>query len=405
MQRMNRKNIIASIILIVFMVGPVCLYSVTVSTETYTSVADFTFREAEIYHTPLNNVLPQQNFINKKLNVDFGDYKKVQKTELLYYFGDATSNIYTVANSGQVINKRDFFMKTDTWVESSSISYQIKVTLARQDGSVEYAYWPEQLTLFNDTFHTASVTSSTSGTIGEDGGSLDIDDGDQSTGNSGVYVQPGTLERGTEVVIEDLSFDGLLFGGKKVSPGLLGRFVGGLNVKTNPPKELFNPPIDFTIALKENTVATKFVLVYRKDNTIPLTECEVVKIERVDMKDRLVYGKAEKAGQYLLFESTDLDDSDYRPQKRVKIKSRIASGVYTGFELKGLKDGDVVKIYSVSGKKIAEVTDVSALGVACWRGRKGTNNSGDWAESGTYIYQIKLKEKNKIVSGTIAFVW
>ena len=40
-----------------------------------------------------------------------------------------------------------------------------------------------------------------------------------------------------------------------------------------------------------------------------------------------------------------------------------------------------------------------------WRGREGTNNSGDWAKSGTYIYQIKLKEKSKVISGTIAFVW
>ena len=93
MQKMNRKSIITSIVLIVFMMIPVCVYSVTVSTETYTSVADFTFREAEIYHTPLNNVLPQQNFMNIKLNVYFGDYKKVEKAELLYYFGSDASNI------------------------------------------------------------------------------------------------------------------------------------------------------------------------------------------------------------------------------------------------------------------------------------------------------------------------
>ena len=425
MQKMNRKSIITSIVLIVFMMIPVCVYSVTVSTETYTSVADFTFREAEIYHTPLNSVLPQQGFVNLKFNVDFGDYKKVQKTELLYYFDGDTSNVYTVTDGEQVLNKRDFFVKTDRWIESSSISYQLKVTLTRQDDSLGYAYWPKQVTMSSDTFHIATIATSTSTTIGEEGGSIDIDDGDQSTKDSGIDIKPGTLTPGTEVEVGDLSFDDLfgvrvserdvisgelsdddlLFGGKKVSPGLLGRAINGIYIKTNPPQDEFNPPIDFHISLRD-TVVTKFVLVYRKDNTIPWTEGEIVKIERVDMKDRLIYGKAEKAGQYAVFESTDLDDSDYRPQKRVKIKSRIANGKYTGFEFKGLKEGDVIKIYNVSGKKIAEITEISLpLGIAYWNGRKGTNNSGDWAESGTYIYQIKLKVKNKIVSGTIAFVW
>ena len=34
----------------------------------------------------------------------------------------------------------------------------------------------------------------------------------------------------------------------------------------------------------------------------------------------------------------------------------------------------------------------------------GKNNSGQWVESGTYIYQIKVKGKSKLISGTIAFV-
>ncbi len=69
-----------------------------------------------------------------------------------------------------------------------------------------------------------------------------------------------------------------------------------------------------------------------------------------------------------------------------------------------MKDGDVVKIYTVNGKKIAELTTGDAVEGFEWKGRKGTNNSGDWAESGTYVYQIKLK-KGEVISGTIAFVW
>ena len=413
MQKMNRKSVITSIVLIVFMMIPVCLYSVTVSTKTYTAIADFTFREAEIYHTPLNNVLPQQGFVNLKFNVDFGDYRKVEKAELSYYFGGDTSNIYTVANSDKVINRRDFFMKTDAWVESSSISYQVRVTLKMQNGSVGYAYWPEQLNTSSDTFHTAMISNSTSTTVDGEGGSVDLEDGDQSTGNSGVdlfddidlplffdlrdLISPAP-NSSTNVTITQLLYDEL-----NDSPSLWGKVVNGISVEVNP--ENSQKGMRVRISIKNKTVMNKFVVVYRKNNSIPWAEGRVLKIEKVE--DGVVSAIVPRiSGQFAVFESTDLDDSDYRPQKRVKVKSRIASGKYTGFEFKGLKEGDVIKIYNVSGKKIAEITEISLpLGIAYWDGRKGTNNSGDWAESGTYIYQIKLKEKNKIVSGTIAFVW
>ena len=283
-----------------------------------------------------------------------------------------------------------------------------------QNGSVGYAYWPEQLTVSSDTFHTAMISNSTSTTVDGEGGSVDLEDGDQSTGNSGVdlfddidlplffdlrdLISPAPNSSTNVTITLTQLYDEL-----NDSPSLWGKVVNGISVEVNPENSQKGMRVRISIANK--TVMNKFVMVYRKNNSIPWAEGRVLKIEKVE--DGVVFSAIvpQISGQFAVFESTDLDDSDYRPQKRVKIKSRIASEVYTGFEFKGLKEGDVVKIYSVSGKKIAEVTDVSTLGVACWRGRKGTNNSGDWAESGTYIYQIKLKEKNKIVSGTIAFVW
>lgn len=398
MQKMNRKGIITSIVLMFFMMIPVCLYSVTVSTQTYTAVANFEFMEAEIHHTRVGNVFPERRYMNIKLNVAFGDYKNIDSAELLYYFGSNTSDIYKAGNSGRVLNQKDFFIKTDTWVNSSSISYQVKVTLKRQDGSVGYAYWPKQLTASSNTYCTVPIAISVSGVVPE-GGSLDIEGGDQAKQDGGIDLLD-ELESGsgtTDVALRLLSYDEL-----NDSPSLGGRVVGGLSIELSP--EEHQKLMRVRIAL-ENTVQKKFVMVYRENNSIPWAEGRIIKIKKVE--NGVVYSDivSRMSGQYGLFESTDLDSSDYRPEKRVKIKSRIASGKYKGFEFKGLKEGDVVKIYNVSGKKIAEITDISALGVAYWNGKKGTNDSGDWAESGTYIYQIKLKEKNKIVSGTIAFVW
>ncbi len=98
----------------------------------------------------------------------------------------------------------------------------------------------------------------------------------------------------------------------------------------------------------------------------------------------------------------EIPSESYRPSKRVRVKSRISS--YGGYKFNNLQEGDVVKIYNVNGKKVAELNAGTADGFE-WLGREGTNNSGDWAKSGIYIYQIKLKKDGKIISGTISFVW
>ncbi|MCR4663120.1 MAG: hypothetical protein K5622_04455 [Endomicrobiaceae bacterium] len=100
---------------------------------------------------------------------------------------------------------------------------------------------------------------------------------------------------------------------------------------------------------------------------------------------------------------TEPSNDDYRPAKRARVKSRIET--YGGFKFNNLVDGDVVKIYTTNGKKIAELTAGESSEGFEWKGRQGTNNSGDWAKSGIYIYQIKLKDKSKIISGTIVLAY
>ena len=90
--------------------------------------------------------------------------------------------------------------------------------------------------------------------------------------------------------------------------------------------------------------------------------------------------------------------NDCKPTRRTIVKSRI--GVkYPGFEFKNMKEGDVLKIYNVNGKKIREITSGTAEGFV-WDGK---DDSGDWAKSGIYIYQLKVD--GKLINGTIAFVY
>ena len=89
---------------------------------------------------------------------------------------------------------------------------------------------------------------------------------------------------------------------------------------------------------------------------------------------------------------------DCKPVRRTIVKGRIGTK-YPGFEFKNMKEGDVLKIYNVNGKKIREITSGTAEGFV-WDGK---NDSGDWAKSGIYIYQIKID--GKLISGTIVFVY
>jgi hypothetical protein len=89
---------------------------------------------------------------------------------------------------------------------------------------------------------------------------------------------------------------------------------------------------------------------------------------------------------------------DCKPVRRTIVKGRIGSK-YPGFEFKNMKEGDVLKIYNVNGKKIREINSGTAEGFV-WDGR---DDSGDWAKSGIYIYQLKVD--GKLINGTIAFVY
>ena len=65
-----------------------------------------------------------------------------------------------------------------------------------------------------------------------------------------------------------------------------------------------------------------------------------------------------------------------------------------------MTQGDSVKIYNVNGKKVREITSGTDEGFN-WDGK---DDNGRYVESGTYIYQIKVKDRSKVISGTVAFV-
>ena len=124
---------------------------------------------------------------------------------------------------------------------------------------------------------------------------------------------------------------------------------------------------------------------------------EKVPVTSVNLSDKIVSAKINKAGYYALFTDVKLLDNDYRPAKRVIVKAR-AQNRGDVFAFNYLKDGDTVKIYNVNGKKVREIKSGTDEGFN-WDGK---DDNGHYVESGTYIYQIKVD--GKVISGTIAFV-
>ena len=148
-------------------------------------------------------------------------------------------------------------------------------------------------------------------------------------------------------------------------------------------------PIKATFYYGVKSVSTEFVLKYKQTES---DNWEDTTITQTDLQNKTVISNISNLGYYGIFEKVKESDKSYRPKKRAVVKGRDV------FKFNGLQEGDSVKIYTTSGKKIREISSGDLEGFK-WDGRK---DNGDWAKSGIYVYQIKVK--GKLISGTIVFV-
>jgi len=365
--------------------------------KTYASYAIFpTFIEAKIIHTAVNSVSPIDSILNIKTQVNFGNYIAAT-AKMLYYFDEDTSSVFIV-DKGPISHKANFYMATPK-IQSSydKINYQIKITLKKNGDDTEYySYWPSTGTYYtaqvvsSTTTHPAIITNSTTTHIvASDEGSVKYESGNQQFESTKLIVPANALSGDTDITITQ-SAPSTTTGGQEM--------IALYNVEAGTPgtEVVSGASMAASFYYGAETSETKFDLMYRES---PTSAWEKVTITGIDTTNKIVNANITKFGEYAIFVSSNLNDGDYRPTKRVRVKSRIANGTYEGFRFKYLSEGDVVKIYNLNGKKIREITAGNGNGFV-WDGRK---DNGDWAESGTYVYQIKVK--GKIVSGTIAFVW
>lgn len=419
---MKNKSLFLSLLTAVMFMFSVSAFAITYSTSTYTAFIEFPLFKEASFNSPNEGSVPKNiSAVDKELkietNINFGGYNAVKNAQLIYYFDDMVTSTNTVTYTGPAYNKTSFYMET-AWNDTSytNINFQIRVNFEEPtdkmnaDQAAGYICWPSSTSA--TPFHRIPISASAQQDISAStGGTVEYDNGNQEIGNVVIEFPEDSLSGDTTIIITELTFaqatasnfvSAVVADRAPSSAVNNNRLIKAYTIaSSNPSVTTINPPAKATLPYGSETTATKFELKYRADEN---SAWEDVQISSVDTSARTVTAYISKFGQYAIFVSSNLGDNEYRPKKRARVKSRIANGTYAGFEFNNLVEGDSVKIYNLNGKKVAELTAGDSNGFV-WKGKKGTNNSGEWAESGTYVYQIKVKDKGKIISGTIAFVW
>lgn len=369
---MNKKIILLLISIFTFS-------SVYIFADVLKIVSAFaTFFSYKIIHTPISNVSSIDKNFNAKISVDFGSYVSAN-AKINYYLNGDKSNILH-SETKQIENNEEFYISLSD-LDGNSISYQIEVDFKDSESNQIISYWPAD----SSSYQTSTITDFSSGTVSA-GNSLSFENGNQSIENTSINFSSGAYTGSKDVIIKE--FDTSIISTSNKPVKLYGITIDGQ----------YNFPLDAVSVLKlsYHELSSNDKIVLRTGFDLADLSKEIPFTSDVDGK--LVTANINNVGYFAIFINENFNDSDYRPERRVIVKAR--AGGETGFWFKHLTDGDSVKIYDVTGKKITEITSGTDKGFV-WYGK---NNSGQWVESGTYIYQIKVKGKSKLISGTIAFV-
>ena len=360
-----------------------------ISDMLYTAIAEFP--ASIIKHTNITNVSANTRVLNAKINVDFGCYSSAD-AKIFYYLNGDSSKIKEEGENN-ITNKQDFFIALPQFSETDNrVNYQIEVTLKIRDEETKM-YYPVDGE-GNPSYITATIQSSSSSVInGSQGGTVTYETGDQSAGDASVTINPGAYDGDKTINIEVL--DPSLLGNLAPARAALiqtGSAVALIGVDVDGDYDYtFDTPAEYGIPYPGMKDGDKFI-VKRGATTSSINE--FVKVISINYEEKKIYVSSSKSGYFAAWLGKEANKNDYRPTRRVIVKARIEQSG-GGFQFNYLTEGDSVKIYNVNGKKVRELKGGSFL----WDCK---NDSGQYVESGTYIYQIKVD--GKVISGTIAFV-
>ena len=451
---MKTKKILLSILVLAFVFGLGSFIQAKdpeVVTDTYNGLSDFYDMDPALEHNEpyVDTVISCNMVLKPKTQIDLSRLCSSAVTNVNYYFNGSQSSIPKGPDYKNKVKKETFYPATKRINNSylgGTISYKVGTQFQTKKSTGDKIDLETPMEEISPTekvpvFKTAVIISSKSVLIDNLGKDYTLTQptGDQSQPDytatkPGIPAKEGrsghwTVRFGT---LEDSSSNAFSFfkSSKQSSRFFICGGLCGENLWEGEWEDQFGEGTDHVVywgtsrdtSLNDNQMeicqkAKRLVMEYNlnpaacDENTgAILTEDGWVAIDATQAKQflkvrdgKLYYPMFDNAWGRIYAVMTEPSDNDYRPEKRVRVKARI--GTNGGFKFKNLVDGDVVKIYTVNGQKIAELTAGESSEGFEWKGRKGTNNSGDWAKSGIYVYQIKLKEQGKIISGTIVLAY
>ncbi|MBR3654980.1 MAG: hypothetical protein IKN62_06085 [Elusimicrobia bacterium] len=397
MERVFKNFSILIVSALLVSLGLVNVYAASTETvKTITSEVNFTFIDPIVEHEQIETVLAG-GILNAKVLANFGEASAANA--VLEYKLDSGEVVEVTKDA--VPNKRAFYIGTEKGAitkDNQIIEYRIKVTFATEDGDY-ILYTPVDAS--SETFVTANVVSVIEETInGSEGGQKKVFCGDQSKEGDNGYVTvtvPAGAYSGEHKVTVNFLDDTDSSSQGSGSGSTRENVISTASVEVEGLSEIESPIQIKNLPLQNETSANKFSMQY--ENGFDWETAAGANLS-VDKTNQIYSFVAAKLGAYRVIESINLNNSSYRPDNRIVVKGKIGS-TYPGFEFKYLQQGDSITIYNLKGRKVRKIS-ADGSDPTIWDGRK---DNGDWAESGTYIYQIKLKSGGDVISGTIAFVW
>ncbi len=368
------------------------LYAVTVSTSTvFRARAVITEPELVIIHSQVQKVSPVAKEMVVVGSVDVGSSPNyLSELKLVYTLpggSETTEDISFASNLGNVtFSKRIAFSQ-----ESGQIEYKIKATAVKG----------VSVSTETSKFY-AVISASVTANISASGGTVTLESGNQLYGNTKLVLPSGALPSSQDITITELNTDQTIDASGALKKAAAQEMM--LTCFEITPDMTLTGSAVLTLYYGSKTTSQNITIKrfngsswvdVDSGSTVSLAKSVSAKAPVVNSSSRTVSVEITELGRYATFAgSGSLPDSEYRPKKRVVVFGRAE------VEFNNLMDGDVVKIFNVNGKKIREITSGDSSGFK-WDGKK---DDGSYAESGAYIYQIKVASKSSLISGTIAFV-
>ncbi len=333
----------------------------------------YTIKNPVIMHLDIQRISPYQLNVVVKGAVS-GSF--VTKTEMEYYVDSDSTTITTVATNNQF----DFTTNPVSLpVGTQTFAYRLVVSCDNSDPT-QIKYHPS-----GDTWIEVPVLSSAAKTIGAPGGSLLLDNEDQRYGKSLLTVPSAALTSDVNIVFTECDIDGTYIWPPSKDIVKIYKIDPELHVLNSANGNLASPyatsPADLTLYYGANNNGKYVIKFWDGTAWVELTSVQ-------DMSKKTVSAKVSQLGYFAIFASSAKADNEYRPDTRSFMPGEK-------IQFKNLSDGDSVTIYNLRGKQVRKISSDPFE----WDGR---TDGGGYAESGSYIYQIKVN--GKIISGSLALI-